>query len=96
MGGRDCKLQNMRKLKSQFTEDLDFLNQTDTFVLLFWGRFPVSIPDVYRKFRIVRIIIPAYLIKHSNGTLSRMYVQTYTWVKARGGGGTPFFSSHII
>ena len=34
-----------------------------------------SIPGVSRKFRIVRIIIPACLIKQPNGTLSRIYVQ---------------------
>ena len=32
---------------------------------------------VSHEFKIVRIIIPARLIKQSNGTLSRMYVQTY-------------------
>ena len=32
-------------------------------------------------FRIVWIIIPASLIKQPNGTLSRMYVQTYISVK---------------
>ena len=32
-------------------------------------------------FRIVWIIIPACLIKQPNGTLSRMYVQTYISVK---------------
>ena len=32
-------------------------------------------------FRIVWIIIPACLIKQTNGTLSRMYVQTYISVK---------------
>ena len=36
-----------------------------------------SIPGVSHKFRIVRIIIPACLIKQPNGTLSRMYVLTY-------------------
>ena len=40
-------------------------------------------PDVSQKFRIVWIIIPACLIKqpNSNGTLSRMYMQTYIRVK---------------
>ena len=32
---------------------------------------------VSRKFRIVWMIIPAYLIKQPNSTLSRMYEQTY-------------------
>ena len=40
-----------------------------------------SIPGVSHIFRIVRIIIPACLIKQPNGTLSRMYVQTYISVK---------------
>ena len=40
-----------------------------------------SIPGVSHKFRIVWIIIPACLIKQPNGTLSRMYVQTYIRVK---------------
>ena len=40
-------------------------------------RFPVF-PHI---FRIVWIIIPACLIKQPNGTLSRMYVQTYVSVK---------------
>ena len=39
------------------------------------------IPSVYHKVRIVRIIIPACLIKKPNGTLSRMYMQTYARVK---------------
>ena len=40
-----------------------------------------SIPGVSHIFRIVWIIIPACLIKQPNGTLSRMYVQTYISVK---------------
>ena len=40
-----------------------------------------SIPGVSQKFRIVWIIIPACLIKQPNGTLSRIYVQTYIRVK---------------
>ena len=39
------------------------------------------IPDVFHTFSIVRMIIPACLIKQPNGTLSRMYVHTYTRVK---------------
>ena len=39
------------------------------------------IPGVSHIFRIVWIIIPACLIKQPNGTLSRMYVQTYISVK---------------
>ena len=40
-----------------------------------------SIPGVSHKLRILWIIIPACLIKQPNGTLSRMYVQTYISVK---------------
>ena len=40
-----------------------------------------SIPDVSHILRIVWIIITACLIKQHNGTLSRMYVQTYVSVK---------------
>ena len=40
-----------------------------------------SIPGVSHIFRIVWIIIPACLIKQPNGTLSRMYVQTFISVK---------------
>ena len=40
-----------------------------------------QIPGVSHKFRIVRMIIPACLIMQPNGTLSRMYVQTYIRAK---------------
>ena len=40
-----------------------------------------SIPGDSHKFEIVWIVIPACLIKQPNGTLSRMYVQTYIRVK---------------
>ena len=40
-----------------------------------------SIPSVSLKFKIVRIFISACLVKQPNGTLSRMYVQTYIRVK---------------
>ena len=40
-----------------------------------------SIPGVSHIFRIIWIIIPACLIQQPNGTLSRMYVQTYISVK---------------
>ena len=40
-----------------------------------------SIPGVSHKFIIVRIVIPASLIKHPNCTFSRMYVQTFISVK---------------
>ena len=38
------------------------------------------IPGVSHKFRIVWIIIPAFLIKQPNGILNLMYLQTYTRV----------------
>ena len=38
-------------------------------------------PGASHIFRIVWIIIPACLIKQPNGTLSRLYVQTYISVK---------------
>ena len=38
-------------------------------------------------FKIVWILIPACLIKQPNGTLSRMYVQTYISGGSAGGGG---------
>ena len=40
-----------------------------------------SAPGVSHKFRIVRIIISACLIKQPNDTLNRMYVQTFIRIR---------------
>ena len=44
-----------------------------------------AIPGVSHKYRFVRIIIHVCLIKQPNGTLSRMYVQTYIRVAVKSG-----------